>query len=83
MKNNILGGIYGKKYGDASVMTEADVESWFLTAARKNRMLGSDAEAKIADPLEPGGSQIPTAGRFPGVQRLLLGDHQLKGNCDG
>lgn len=50
VKNNILGGIYGKKYGDASVMTEAEVESWFLAAARKNRMLGSDAEAKIADP---------------------------------
>lgn len=50
VKNNILGGIYGKKYGDASVMTEAEVESWFLAAARKNRMLGSDAEAMIADP---------------------------------
>ncbi len=50
VKNNILGGIYGKKYGDAAVMTEAEVESWFLTAARKNRMLGSDAEALIADP---------------------------------
>lgn len=50
VKNTILGGIYGKKYGDASVMTEAEVESWFLAAARKNRMLGSDAEAKIADP---------------------------------
>ncbi|HOY50409.1 MAG TPA: T9SS type A sorting domain-containing protein [Prolixibacteraceae bacterium] len=50
VKNTILGGIYGKKYGDASVMTEAEVESWFLAAARKNRMLGSDSEAKIADP---------------------------------
>ncbi|HPL46477.1 MAG: T9SS type A sorting domain-containing protein [Prolixibacteraceae bacterium] len=50
VKNNILGGIYGKKYGDASVMTEAEVESWFLAEARKNRMLVSDAEAKIADP---------------------------------
>lgn len=50
VKNTILGGIYGKKYGDASVMTEAEVESWFLAAARRNRMLGSDSEAKIADP---------------------------------
>ncbi len=50
VKNNILGGIYGKRYGDASVMTDTEVESWFLAAARKNRMLGSDAEAMIADP---------------------------------
>lgn len=50
VKNIILGGIYGKKFGDAAVMTEAEVEGWFLAAARKNRMLGSDAEAKIADP---------------------------------
>lgn len=50
VKNTILGGIYGKKFGDAAVMTEAEVEGWFLAAARKNRMLGSDAEAKIADP---------------------------------
>lgn len=50
VKNIILGGIYGKKFGDAAVMTEAEVEGWFLAVARKNRMLGSDAEAKIADP---------------------------------
>lgn len=50
VKNTILGGIYGKKFGDAAVMTEAEVEGWFLAVARKNRMLGSDAEAKIADP---------------------------------
>lgn len=50
VKNIILGGIYGKKFGDAAVMTEAEVEGWFLAAARKNRILGSDAEAKIADP---------------------------------
>ncbi len=50
VENIVMGGIYGKKYGDASVMTEAEVENWFLAAARKNRMLDSDAEAKIADP---------------------------------
>jgi len=63
VKNNILGGIYGKKYGDAAVMTEAEVESWFLAAARKNRMLGSDAEAKIADPFNLGSPKFqPQAG---------------------
>ncbi len=50
VKNNILGGIYGKKYGDAAVMSEAEVELWFLDPVRKNRMLSSDKEAKIADP---------------------------------
>ncbi len=62
VKNTILGGIYGKKFGDAAVMTEAEVEGWFLAAARKNRMLGSDAEAKIADPFNLAPKFQPQAG---------------------
>ncbi|HPT31150.1 MAG TPA: T9SS type A sorting domain-containing protein, partial [Prolixibacteraceae bacterium] len=50
IKNNIIGGVYGKKYGDASVLTEAQIEAWYLDAARKNKMLASDADAKIGNP---------------------------------
>ncbi|MDO9039939.1 MAG: T9SS C-terminal target domain-containing protein, partial [Bacteroidota bacterium] len=50
LKNNIIGGIYGNKYGDASTMTVAQIESWYLDAANKNKMLATDAEAKIANP---------------------------------
>ena len=50
LKNNIIGGIYGNKYGDASTMTVAQIESWYLDAANKNKMLASDADAKIANP---------------------------------
>jgi hypothetical protein len=50
IKNNIIGGIYGKKYGDASVLTEAQIEAWYLDVARKNKMLASDADAKISNP---------------------------------
>ncbi|MDP3916035.1 MAG: T9SS type A sorting domain-containing protein, partial [Bacteroidota bacterium] len=50
LKNNIIGGIYGNKYGDASTMTVAQIESWYLNAANKNKMLATDAEAKITNP---------------------------------
>jgi hypothetical protein len=50
LKNNIIGGIYGNKYGDASTMTVAQIESWYLDAANKNKMLVTDTEAKITDP---------------------------------
>jgi hypothetical protein len=51
LRNNIIGGIYGNKFhSDNAVLTAAQIETWFLEATRKNKVLASDAEAKITNP---------------------------------
>ena len=51
LKNNIIGGVYGNKFhSDNAVLTAAQIETWFMDATRKNKVLGTDAEAKITNP---------------------------------
>ena len=53
LKNNIIGGVYGNKFhSDNAVLTAAQIETWFLEATRKNKVLASDAEAKITNPFD-------------------------------
>lgn len=52
VKNCILGGIYGSKYQTESSasLTAAMLETWFLDAKRKNRMLALYTDALITSP---------------------------------
>ncbi|MBW8330979.1 MAG: T9SS type A sorting domain-containing protein, partial [Prolixibacteraceae bacterium] len=53
LKNNIIGGVYGNKFhSDNAVLTAAQIETWFMDASRKNKVLASDAEAKITNPFD-------------------------------
>jgi hypothetical protein len=51
IKNTIIGGVFGNKYQtDNSVLSAAQLETWFLATERRNKMLGDMADAKITNP---------------------------------
>ena len=51
IKNTIIGGVFGNKYQtDNSVLSAAQLETWYLATERRNKMLGDMAEAKIENP---------------------------------
>ena len=51
IRNTIIGGVFGNKYQtDNSVLSAAQLETWYLAAERKNKMLADMADAKIANP---------------------------------
>ena len=64
LKNTIIGSIFGNKFQtDNSVLSAAQLETWFLEASRKNKVLGALADAKIADPFNAAKPAFhPTAG---------------------
>lgn len=57
VKNTIIGGVFGNKFQtDNSVLSAAQLESWFLAAERKNKMLDNLADARISDPFNLSGT---------------------------
>jgi hypothetical protein len=51
IKNTIIGGVFGNKYQtDNSVLSAAQLETWYLATERRNKMLDDMADAKIANP---------------------------------
>jgi hypothetical protein len=65
IKNTIIGGVFGKKYEtDNSVLSAAQLETWYLATERRNKMLDNMDDAKITDPfnLEGNPSFQPQAG---------------------
>jgi hypothetical protein len=51
VKNTFIGDIFGDKFKtDGAVMTNAQLEEWFLEATKKNKVLAAGSDAKITDP---------------------------------
>ncbi len=51
IRNTIIGGVFGNKFQtDNSVLSAAQLETWFLATERKNKMLTIMADAKITNP---------------------------------
>lgn len=51
VKNTFIGDVFGDKYKtDDAVMSAAQLETWFLEATKKNKMLTAGSDAKITDP---------------------------------
>lgn len=51
IKNTIIGGVFGNKYQtDNSVLSAAQLETWYLATERRNKMLDNMADAKITNP---------------------------------
>lgn len=51
VNNTIIAGIENDKYKvDGTVFDAAGLEAWYLTADKRNKMLGTSEEAKITDP---------------------------------
>jgi hypothetical protein len=51
VKNTFIGDVFGDKFKtDGAVMTNAQLEEWFLDATKKNKVLAAGSDAKITDP---------------------------------
>jgi hypothetical protein len=51
IKNTFIASIYGSKFlSDNSVMTAAQVETWFLEATKRNKVIEDGNDVKITDP---------------------------------
>jgi hypothetical protein len=51
VKNTFIGDVFGDKFKtDDAVMTAAQLETWFLEATKKNKVLAAGSDAKITDP---------------------------------
>lgn len=51
VKNTIISAIYGEKFKtDGAVLTAAQLETWFLETAKKNKVIENGADVKITDP---------------------------------
>jgi hypothetical protein len=51
VKNTFIGDVFGDKFKtDDKAMTAAQLETWFLEATKKNKVLAAGSDAKITDP---------------------------------
>jgi hypothetical protein len=51
VRNTIIGDIFGDKFKtDDAVMSAAQLETWFLEATKRNKVLENGSDAKISDP---------------------------------
>lgn len=51
VKNTFIGDVFGDKFKtDDKAMTAAQLETWFLEATKKNKVLTAGSDAKITDP---------------------------------
>jgi hypothetical protein len=51
IRNTFIASVYGNKFhSDNAVMTAAQIETWFLEAVKKNKVIENGADVKITDP---------------------------------
>ncbi|MFZ5940038.1 MAG: T9SS type A sorting domain-containing protein [Bacteroidota bacterium] len=51
VKNSIIAGVRNKFYkAETGVMTETELESWYLNASRENRKMDNNTDVMLADP---------------------------------
>lgn len=64
VRNTVIAGVENDKYKvDGTVLTAATLETWFLDAAKRNKMLDNNADAKIAEAFNSAAFNFgPTAG---------------------
>ena len=54
VKNTFIGDIFGDKFRtDGTTFTAAQLETWFLEATKRNKVLTAGSDAKITDPFNP------------------------------
>jgi hypothetical protein len=88
VKNTFIGDIFGDKFRtDGTTFTAAQLETWFLEATKRNKVLAAGSDAKITDPFNAtkpnfqpmAGSPVFNASYWTttSVQRIKAADSEI------